>query len=242
MTDWFKLIELLIFSSIGVGVGFVIWYAVRIQSPIHGLAAFSTDKQGLQNAVPVIALARHLVCVKGGELNSKFWSNDEVLIAAEQATNAGAVFRIIFGPKLDAGNKLFYRFILKYRDKFDFRRLPERTMPHFMTIDDKFISWETMHEALQARRGAIGRDERNAVRFRNRFEREWNQAECFDLVRRLEQIKNNEDLPIPGPEDTVDSKAFGFIIQDAATGTVVLCDKTSLESLSQELQDITVTH
>lgn len=213
-------------------IGIVV-YLRMLRYPKFGVAKFLNEAEGVERVAPILATASKEVLIKGGELNRDFWGAYSVLEAVHAGLIRGAIFHFIFGPKLDEKDSQLLKLMAEYPRQIRLYRVRARTMPHFMVIDEKYISWESDHEMLGDRSGIVARDKVNAKKLRNMFYEEWRKAEKIEFAELLKTMSSAEFLKVQG-NDTVNSENFSFVTK-AATGKAVSSRPDSVIELSKEL-------
>ncbi len=119
----------------------------------------------------------------GGECNSEFYENPEIVSNINKMAENNVNIRFLFGPNFDIESIDLLR--LRLANKIKMRRLKKRYIgDHFKIADAKFVYVAKEHDALdEDRKGYILSSFRDASEKKILFEKLWRDAEEVDVEK-----------------------------------------------------------
>lgn len=185
------------------------------------------SRKGILITAKILANATRVIKIRGGEMTAEFCSNPQIINSFEKILSQRSVkIKILFGPQIDVRNHEFLRLLVSNLNKVEVRWMPERKMPHFIVVDERFLSLEDEHEMLTERRGIAGKTT-TAIIFSDYFDRLWKRADTmFDLVKAIKQAS-------PISKEEIGEPVFGFITREKEE--ICPADKISIKKLQAQV-------
>lgn len=129
----------------------------------------------------------------GGELNSDFFQDPDIISNIRTKIDEGVKFRFLFGPDLDI-NSVWLMYWAR-EDKIEMRRLKQKYVnEHFKIADGTLMDLHASNEPLQHAEYNVLVNSKGASQKRKEiFDQLWKQAEKFDVDEALKGAKPIEE-------------------------------------------------
>ena len=201
-------------SIIGVSVisALLFFFGMRFAGFFEDKVYFYNDKDAINLCAKVFNFAKEEICSVTGEGNSLFYENPKIKSAISRKSDKHVHIRILFGPYLDI--KSINLFELARKKKITMRRMSKREMYHYKIIDEEYVDIADIHDPLVLERsGYVEHSASEALKYKERFEKLWEKAEEFDIIKELKkEIKElkKEDVEEESKGQNKE-RNFGFI-------------------------------
>jgi len=180
-----------------------------------------------------------------GEGNYRFYENPKIKSALVSGVHKQVETRILFGPYFDIDSTTL---LTLARDKqIMMRRVSKRKDIHCKIVDNEYVNIADIHNPMEIERsGCVERSVSGASKYKEMFEKWWQEAEDFDIVKELQKDEEELKRLILSKEDVDEERKgrnkereFGFIKgvkEDDETVRPIPVDIEDIKRLKRDLK------